>query len=295
MQKNSGYDALRFNFRSQGEFNAAQDLLLSRSDCFLKSKRVRDKVRSEEELRKKTPWDISPPDFTLQIYQPKPPKRNSRKAMIPGYNEEEWNKKAKERRKQHIEFKRIQLPKILQPSVSDKAPFSTQFRIPDSHTAKLMYVRNGIHNREPYVTPGPHAFRGDDFRPLENPKKYGLPEFTTNYDHDPGNLKFHSRTLNVLYDPYKDQEFLNSKDGYRKQMITYKEQEPDWDSALILQKGPYKKGRSPKSALMERIAKQLPWYSAQDKIEQFRRPDISDNKTVDWLAVTAHSKEFNMI
>lgn len=46
---------------------------------------------------------------------------------------------------------------------------------------------------------------------------------------------------------------------------------------------------------MERIAKQLPWYSAQDKIEQFRRPDISDNKTVDWLAVTAHSKEFNMI
>jgi len=166
MQKNSGYDALRFNFRSQGEFNAAQDLLLSRSDCFLKSKRVRDKVRSEEELRKKTPWDISPPDFTLQIYQPKPPKRNSRKAMIPGYNEEEWNKKAKERRKQHIEFKRIQLPKILQPSVSDKAPFSTQFRIPDSHTAKLMYVRNGIHNREPYVTPGPHAFRGDDFRPV---------------------------------------------------------------------------------------------------------------------------------
>lgn len=166
MQKNSGYDALRFNFRSQGEFNAAQDLLLSRSDCFLKSKRVRDKVRSEEELRKKTPWNISPPDFTLQIYQPKPPKRNSRKAMIPGYNEEEWNKKAKERRKQHIEFKRIQLPKILQPSVSDKAPFSTQFRIPDSHTAKLMYVRNGIHNREPYVTPGPHAFRGDDFRPV---------------------------------------------------------------------------------------------------------------------------------
>ena len=35
---------------------------------------------------------------------------------------------------------------------------------------------------------------------MENPKKYGLPEFTTDYEHDPGNLKFHSRNLNVLYD-----------------------------------------------------------------------------------------------
>ena len=29
---------------------------------------------------------------------------------------------------------------------------------------------------------------------------YGLPEFETTYDHDPGNLKFKSRTLNVLHD-----------------------------------------------------------------------------------------------
>ena len=36
---------------------------------------------------------------------------------------------------------------------------------------------------------------------------------------------------------YKDQEFLNSKDGYRKQMITYKEEQPHWESALILHKG----------------------------------------------------------
>ena len=166
MQKNIGHDGLRFSFRSQVEFNATQKLLLSRSDCFLDSKRARDKVRTEEELKKKTPWDIGPPDFTLQIYQPKPPKRNSRKAMIPGYNEEEWNKRAKEKRKQRIGFEPIALPKILQPPVFEKAPFTTQFRIPDSHAAKMMYVRNGMHRREPYVTPGPHAFRGNDFRPV---------------------------------------------------------------------------------------------------------------------------------
>ena len=59
---------------------------------------------------------------------------------------------------------------------------------------------------------------------------------------------------------------------------------------------PYKKGCSPKSALMDRIAQQLAWSSAQDKIEQLTRPDIFDNKTVDWLEVTAaHSKELNRI
>lgn len=159
-------DSLPFNFRNQREFNATQDLLRSRSDCFLESKRARDKMNLEEDMKKRTPWDIRPPDFALQIYQPKPPKRNSRHAMLPGYNEDEWNKNAKETRRQRVEFERIPLPKILQPAALDKAPFSTQFRIPDSHAAKIMFVRDGIHKRGPYTTPGPHAFRGDDFRPV---------------------------------------------------------------------------------------------------------------------------------
>ncbi|PFX24890.1 uncharacterized protein LOC111331089 isoform X1 [Stylophora pistillata] len=294
MQKNSGCGAVQVTYRSKVDFNVTQTLIRSRSDCFLESKRARERMLKEKELKNRTPWDIKPPDFTLQIYRPKPPKRNTRESMIPGYNEDEWNERAKERTKQRIEFKPSVLPKILQPPVSHKVPFSTHFRIPDSHTAKIKYVREGVHERDPYVTPGPHAFRGDDFRPLENPKKYGLPEFETTYDHDPGNLKFKSRTLNVLYDPYIDQ-FINFKDGYRRQMITYKEEEPEWDKALILHKGPYNKGRTPGSALMRQIAKQLPWCSPQDKIEQFARPDIFDDKTIDWLEVTAHSKELNRI
>ena len=161
-------DSLPFSFRTQVEFNASQDLLRSRSECFLESKRARDKMIHDEEMKKRTPWDIRPPDFTLQIYQPKPPKRNSRHAMIPGYNEDEWNKKAKESRRQKLQFEQIPLPKILQPPVSDKPPFNTRFRILDPHGAKLMFVRNGIHKREPYTTPGPHAFRGDDFRPVSD-------------------------------------------------------------------------------------------------------------------------------
>lgn len=71
-----------------------------------------------------------------------------------------------------------------------------------------------------------------------------------------------------------------------------------WNCSLFLfhkTLQPYKKGHLPGSALMRQIAKQLPWCSPQDKIEQFSRPDIFDNKTADWLEVTAHSKELNRI
>ena len=60
-------------------------------------------------------------------------------------------------------------------------------------------------------------------------------------------------------------------------------------------KQPYKRGHSPKSALMDRIAQQLPWCSDRDKLEELRRPDTFDYKTVDWLDVTAYRKELNRI
>lgn len=166
MQKNSGCETVQVSYRSKVEFNVTKALIRSRSDCFLESKRARERMLKEKEFENRTPWDIKPPDFTLQIYRPKPPKRNTRESMIPGYNEDEWNERAKERNKQRIEFKPISLPKILQPPVSHKVPFSTQFRIPDSHAAKIKYVREGVHKCGPYVTPGPHAFRGDNFRPV---------------------------------------------------------------------------------------------------------------------------------
>ncbi|XP_068670570.1 putative uncharacterized protein C7orf78 [Montipora foliosa] len=289
-------ESLPFSFRSQIEFSAKQDLLRSRSECSLDSKRARDKRIQEKESKNRTAWDIRPPNFTFQIYQPKPPKRNSRYAMLQGYNEDEWIKKLKEKRRQRVQFEHIPLPKILQPPESNNPPFISQFRVLDPHAAKIVFIKSGILKREPYATPGPHAFRGDDFRPLENPKKYGLPEFITSHEHDPGNLKFHSRNLNVLYDAYKDQEFLNSKDGYRKQMLTYREQDPSWESSLILPKGPYNTGQSPKSGVMDRIIKQIPWCPDDDKMEELRRPDIFDNKTVDWLKVTTYNKaEMNRV
>ena len=59
---------------------------------------------------------------------------------------------------------------------------------------------------------------------------------------------------------------------------------------------PYKRGISPKSVLMDRIAKQLPWCPDNNKMEELERPDIFDNQTVDWIKVTAHNKaELNTV
>lgn len=153
-----------FSFGSQIQFNASEDLIRSRSECFLETKRARDRRRSEELLDVKTVWDVCPPDFRLQLYQPRPPKRNTRESIIPGYDEDQWNKELRERKSDKIAFERIPLPKILQPHALEKPPFATRFRIPDSHAAKLWFVKEGVYHPGAYTTPGPHAFRGDEFR-----------------------------------------------------------------------------------------------------------------------------------
>lgn len=84
--------------------------------------------------------------------------------MILGYNDEEWNKKVKERRKQYIEFECILLLKIFEFLVLDKVFFFIQFSFFDFYIVKIMYVRNGIYKCEFYVILGFYVFRGDDFR-----------------------------------------------------------------------------------------------------------------------------------
>ena len=161
---------LPFNFRNQVDFNAVCDLVRSRSECFLYSKQKQDRGNEYENFRKRTVWDIKPPDFTLQLYQPKQLKRNSRESIISGYNDDEWNKRiAEEKREKKIRFERVPLPKILQPEgIKLKPNFVTRFRIPDSNKVKLEFVKKGKFPEGPYKAPGPHAFRGDDFRPVRD-------------------------------------------------------------------------------------------------------------------------------
>ncbi|KAK3746959.1 hypothetical protein QZH41_002512 [Actinostola sp. cb2023] len=229
--------------------------------------------------------DVQPPDFRLQLYQPKPKKRNAKESMIPNYDEDDWRKKQASKRKDNIKFERIPLPKILQETPSKLGSFVTTFDIPDSYAANLMLVKIGKFHPGPYTNPGPHVFRPDDLAELI--KKYGVPDFETSYTRDPQGLIAKSKGLRVLCESYKDLDSLKT-DGYRKQMITYRPTctDPHWDGRLIIPTGAYRKGHS--DALMKRIEKQLPWCPHRDKLEPIIRPDIHDHKTVDWLAVTGH-------
>ncbi|XP_031562637.1 uncharacterized protein LOC116298358 [Actinia tenebrosa] len=277
-----------FDFRKQIEFDATKSLIRSRSDCFLDSKRKQDKERAIRRREESTPWDVKPPDFRLQLYQPKPKTRNARESMIPDYDEDVWRREQRERTREKIKFERVPLPKILQKEGPAEKPFLTKFRIPDPYADKIMFVKDGKFHPGPYRNPDLPVFRADTFTKLA--KKYGIPDFDSSYPHDPQGLIAKSNGLRVLCEAYKDSEIMKT-DGYRKQLLTYKPQEPDWDVTLILPTGAYKKGRSAHSALMKRIEQQLPWCPDKDKLEPIRRPDIFDYKTVDWIAVTSHSRD----
>ena len=69
-------DAFAFNqfgFDGKTSFDAERELMKNRSEHFLiKEKESIDDI-----------WKRPPPDFRLQMFAPKPPKRNSREAMQP--------------------------------------------------------------------------------------------------------------------------------------------------------------------------------------------------------------------
>ena len=139
------YTSKPFGFEKRTAFDAAKDLLKSRSDSFLLPSPATDD----------DPWKRAAPDFRPQVYAPKPPKRNSRDAVqpwkygtIPG----------------EYKFVRrpctVTLPHVLNPRPPRDQPIVTHFDIPDAAEARMMIVKEGMFPAEPYVMPKPHDFRG---------------------------------------------------------------------------------------------------------------------------------------
>jgi hypothetical protein len=88
--------------------------------------------------------------------------------MIPNYDEDEWRREQRERKRGKIKFERVPLPKILQKDGPMEEPFATRFRIPDSYAAKLMFVKDGKYRSGPYKNPELPIFRVDDFTKVSN-------------------------------------------------------------------------------------------------------------------------------
>eukprot|EP00057_Strongylocentrotus_purpuratus_P006062 XP_011660536.1 PREDICTED: uncharacterized protein LOC763406 [Strongylocentrotus purpuratus] len=164
----------------KSKFQSGQDLLVTRSDSYL----IRPRERPEDI------WKRPPPDFTLQRYMPKPPKRNTRESMQPW----RWGTLPGEKKiaQTIAEKPTVTLPKILQPPRPKSRKILTRFKIPDSDEARKVAVKQLVHHKEKFENPQPHDFR--QYPPLG---PLGLPEFVTSEERDPYNIKFKTENVDI--------------------------------------------------------------------------------------------------
>lgn len=144
-----------FNFASQLQFEAGASLLRSRSDTLIRYGKTShaDRLLSDETSQASVPSI----DFSLRRYQPKSsrlkPRRNGRAEID-------------KQQTRNGQFVRKPLPKVLEQPKDMGIPFVTTFRIHSAGTAKRLGVRDGMYRAGSYKPLGPHAFRGNDFRPV---------------------------------------------------------------------------------------------------------------------------------
>ena len=147
------YEPGSFNFTSRLEFEAKSNLLRSRSDtCLGKYRGEIDNLPGNQ--TDINPWTLPTIDFSFHGYKPKGSRLEPKKS--PQNNKKQGNR----------EFVKIPIPKVLEKPLSKEPLFVTSFRSPSARTARIMGVKEGMHPAGPYQPLGPHAFRGDDFRPV---------------------------------------------------------------------------------------------------------------------------------
>eukprot|EP00112_Aurelia_sp_Birch-Aquarium-sp1_P025586 Seg858.5 transcript_id=Seg858.5/GoldUCD/mRNA.D3Y31 product="hypothetical protein" protein_id=Seg858.5/GoldUCD/D3Y31 len=174
--------------------DAIQGLEKSRSASFLTSI-----VRRKDEIERsklKTVWDIKPIDFSVKLYQPRPLPRNSRESMIKDRKSSAVIIEERSERKRTIDpsVPKLHLPSLLMVKEEDSRPiFHRKCRPPSPQTAEIHFIREGKFKPDQYVTQSVSIHKRDMFRQLENFrqfKKYGIEDFETTSESDPGNLKF---------------------------------------------------------------------------------------------------------
>ncbi|KAK2157040.1 hypothetical protein LSH36_200g04082 [Paralvinella palmiformis] len=237
-----------FNFDAKTSYEATESLLQTRAAAY-----ERPEPPKDHDI-----WKLPPPDFRPQCYEPRPPPRNSREAIkpwkygtIPG------------RRPQPItrHSAPLRLPSILQERQEEEGQFVTAFKIDGPWEAKLLYVKEGVFRPGRYQMPKPHDFRG--YPSIET---LGLPEFGTEYERDPYNLKFLSERLDIL--PGDGPARREERELKGPQMAPPMSAQLQWDRKLILDRDSFPNkyaaytrhrrfDRSPHSALMERVEERL--------------------------------------
>lgn len=154
LQDKINFEAFSNLIRHRGSARAKEKLLRSCEDLSSSSSSI---------------WDRKPIDFSPRLYQPKPPKRNSKEAMKP------WKYGSKEttsrQESQEIEKPPLDLSAYLsekskidwqQNDENSRASFQGSFRLLTANKARIeasktMGFREGL---DQYKNPMPHDFRG---------------------------------------------------------------------------------------------------------------------------------------
>ncbi|XP_030846798.1 uncharacterized protein LOC763406 [Strongylocentrotus purpuratus] len=246
----------------KSKFQSGQDLLVTRSDSYL----IRPRERPEDI------WKRPPPDFTLQRYMPKPPKRNTRESMQPW----RWGTLPGEKKiaQTIAEKPTVTLPKILQPPRPKSRKILTRFKIPDSDEARKVAVKQLVHHKEKFENPQPHDFR--QYPPLG---PLGLPEFVTSEERDPYNIKFKTENVDIVYGlpPQLSDRFNGDQMG--RDVL---KQPPKYEQHLLHPTGKWPspsgefsryraRNRSPTTVLMDNVEETLTKKWALEKQERLRR------------------------
>lgn len=272
-----------FGFESKNTFDASLDLTHSRSARFA--------VRPPEPDA--DIWRRKPPDFRLQVYNPNPPKRNSRDAMQPWkYGTYPGEEKPKKRAQS------VNLPNIFKEGKEDilKNLDLSSSNLMGISDEKNHFVREGMYPAGPYSNP-----KDPDFRGLKPIGPLGLEEFDTSYEKDPYNIKFHTNNLQTIHGTGGKAPYERLTEG--NSMATPLHQPPKWEQRLHMPnlrwRTPYcaytryrLPWRYPEQVIMDRVEESLNVKWDQEKRDSSLRKELALQKLEMELAKPKMRQQF---
>ncbi|XP_065053752.1 uncharacterized protein LOC135682690 [Rhopilema esculentum] len=288
------------SFDSRVSLDAMQGLVKSRSDLFMTAYHRRQEML--ESAKVNTVWDLKPIDFSVKMYQPNPPPRNTKESMVKNWSvlKLKNNLSSKEIRKEsrlvESSVPLLKLPSLLVPKDIDELPeFVAKFRPPSSQTSRRSFIREGMYAKDPYKTDSVGIHRRDIFRKLEDFKKfskYGIQDFDTSCAADPHGLRFKHNMLSKTLPELSTTEQISIRTCQSEPMPRL-HQPPKWEKRNHLPRSAYKRGKSPGTVLMDSVQRKAVWVDGKEKTGGIMRPDIYDYKIKDWCEVTQAPSEID--
>ena len=141
-----------FDFATQLQFEAGSNLHRSRSDTSIIRSNKSSNYSFHQQSSIVDQWEVPTIDFTLHPQRP---------VKLWKKEDRQFNGKTS-----GVQFEKIPVPKVLEKPKEKATSFATTFRMHSAGAARRLVCGSMYRAAGTYKSPGPHAFRGDDFRPV---------------------------------------------------------------------------------------------------------------------------------